>query len=276
MHREKANELLAAFKASLGMLEADERPIGRAYALGFLCHYLLDSTMHPFVYFHEYQICDAGEPGLDRSDGSEVHAVIETEFDEIALYVKKGETVATFNPSRQTMRADRQTLGIISKMYAYVALSVYGWAIPADTFSTSVKNYRFATAVLHSSSGAKRFALSSMEQLVRRHSFYGAMSHRPLERAESAFDNRNHEPWTNPFTGETSQDSFWDRLEMAQGRVRNAFELFDTPSFDENDAHRITDDKDFSGRPTGAVLVAVSDVGDAAPSAGNANAEPRS
>lgn len=67
-------------------------PSGRAYALGFLGHYVLDSTMHPLVYFHEFQLCDAGEPGLSRADGNEVHAVIESEYDEMVLTVKRGET----------------------------------------------------------------------------------------------------------------------------------------------------------------------------------------
>ena len=57
MHNEKPSELLEAFKQSLFVLKEGERGIGRAYALGFLCHYLLDSTMHPFVFFQEYQAC---------------------------------------------------------------------------------------------------------------------------------------------------------------------------------------------------------------------------
>ena len=80
-----------------------EKPLGRAYALGFLCHYALDSTVHPLVYCHEHALCDAGEPGLTRDDGSEVHGVIESELDEMVLFAKRGDTVATFNPSRRDL-----------------------------------------------------------------------------------------------------------------------------------------------------------------------------
>ena len=51
MHNEKPSELLEAFKQSLFVLKEGERGIGRAYALGFLCHYLLDSTMHPCLLY---------------------------------------------------------------------------------------------------------------------------------------------------------------------------------------------------------------------------------
>ena len=98
MHSRKPAELLAALKDSLGVLDPEEKPLGRAYALGFLCHYALDSTVHPLVYCHEHALCDAGEPGLTRDDGSEVHGVIESELDEMVLFAKRGDTVATFNP----------------------------------------------------------------------------------------------------------------------------------------------------------------------------------
>ena len=105
MHSSKPAELLAAFKESLDVLDEEEQAVGRAYALGFLCHYALDSTMHPLVYCNEYALCDAGEPGLTRDDGSEVHGVIESEFDEMVLFAKRGDTIATFNPSREILHA---------------------------------------------------------------------------------------------------------------------------------------------------------------------------
>ncbi len=98
MHSEKPSELVRRFKDSLGILDSDELPVGRAYAFGFLCHYTLDSTLHPLVFFHEYRLTDAGEPGLSRDDAHEVHAVIESELDELVLFEKRGETVATFQP----------------------------------------------------------------------------------------------------------------------------------------------------------------------------------
>ena len=74
MHDAKPAELIDAFKTGLPFLAAPERSVARAYALGFLCHYTLDSTAHPFIFAQQYALCDAGEPGLTRADGHEVHA----------------------------------------------------------------------------------------------------------------------------------------------------------------------------------------------------------
>lgn len=42
MHQQKPPELLFAFKQSLSILDEKEYAQGRAYLLGFLCHYLID------------------------------------------------------------------------------------------------------------------------------------------------------------------------------------------------------------------------------------------
>ncbi len=260
MHDRKPSELIAALKQSLSILPEEDREIGRAYALGFVCHYTLDATVHPFVFAQQHAICDAGEPGLDRSSGSEVHAVIESEFDELVLFAKREETVATFNPAQRVLKATDHTLAVISKIYAYLALSVYGIVIPEDLFAASVKNYRRAQWALHSPRGVKRSAIGAAERLVRLHSMAQALTPRAIERTESDFDNRSRAPWTNPFTFDEQNDSFWDLYAAALDKALEHTEAFDRASFDIEDARAMTHDCDFSGAPVVAVLTAVEDV----------------
>ncbi len=259
MHAEKPSELLDALKNSLSVLNEEQRPVGRAWALGFLCHYLLDSTLHPFVYWQEYAACDAGVPGLDRSDGHEVHAVIESELDELVLYAKRQETIATFDPSREILRADNAVLDVISKMCAYLALTLFGLFVPGDTFAASVKLFRRAQAFFYSPRGIKRAAVGRLEETVRPYSFCRAMSHRDIACTESVFDNRERIRWEDPFTGAMCDDSFWDRYDKALARVDAALRSFDANGFNVEAARVITHDLDFSGRPTAARIVAVED-----------------
>lgn len=259
MHSEKPSELIKAFKDSLGILGEDELPVGRAYALGFLCHYTLDSTMHPLVFFHEYRLCDAGEPGLSRADGHEVHAVIESELDELVLFAKRGETVATFQPWREILQASDFALDVISKMYSYVTLTVYGRIVPPSMFAQSVRSFRRVQRLFYSKTGAKRAAIGRVEQLVRPFSFYQSMSHRPVELTESAYDNRAHEAWENPYTGEASTAGFWDLFDEALEKALANIAAFDRDDFDLEDARELTGELDFSGRPVVATLVSVED-----------------
>lgn len=257
MHHEHTNELLVALRRSVELQDACDQRVARAYALGFLCHYLLDSTMHPFVYWQEYEACDAGEPGLCRDDGSEVHAVIESELDELVLFSKRGQTVATFDPSSEILRASNRVLSVVSRMYAYVAMTTYGLFIPQNAFGSSVKCFRGVQALFHSRDGVKRDMLARFETMFRRYSFYAAMSHRPIELTESAFDNRDHRVWANPFTHEESSDSFWDRYAMARSRTEDALRAFARDDFDEAAVRALTKDLDFSGEPTYARIVSV-------------------
>ena len=136
------DRLLFALKESLGVLEDDEASIGRAYAAGFLSHYTLDSSMHPLVYSQQFAICDAGIVGLDRSDGNEVHAEIEREFDEMVLFTKLGRTIASYKPYEEALRASDRVLAIIGKMYAYFCMVALHEFVPVDMFPAAVKNFR--------------------------------------------------------------------------------------------------------------------------------------
>ena len=107
MHHDAPSKLIAALKESLQVLEEHELPVGRAYALGFLCHYSLDRAMHPLVYCQQYAICDAGIDGLNRSQENEVHAEIEREYDEMVLFSKLGRTIRSYRPFEEALHASR-------------------------------------------------------------------------------------------------------------------------------------------------------------------------
>ena len=254
MHREKPNELLVGLKNSLSILGQDEGPVGRAYMLGFLCHYILDSLVHPLVYAEEGQLCDAGVEGLGRKDRAEVHAVIESDLDEMVLFTKAHKTVATFSPVKAILRGSDSVLATISKMYAYVAMTVYGQSVPKLMFASALKSFRRIEPFFYSRSGIKRAVLGRIEEVFRPHSFVRSMSPRPVEATESIFDNHEHIPWDNPFTGQASTEGFWDLYERALGKSLTALKKMDREDFDLAMAASITDDLDFSGAPTVAVL----------------------
>lgn len=257
MHRYQPDALLIAFKQSIMRLPEHVRSVARAYVLGFMCHYVLDSSMHPLVYAQQYALCDAGVPGLTRADGNDVHALIESELDELVLTVKRHETIATFNPARAILHARNDVLNVISAQYAIVAKSVYGIEIPIDTFRRSVKLFRFAQGVFYSPSGLKHNLLGRIETLVRPHSFYRAMSHRNRELTVSQFDNHEHAVWHKPATGEASAESFWDIFDRALRKAQFSIPLFDAPLFDEYARGDLTGGLDFSGEPARAEIVKV-------------------
>ena len=247
MHSRDTDKILMAFHDALDTLTPDEKPVGRAYLLGFLCHYLLDSTVHPLVYANQYALCDAGVEGLTRKNGNEIHAVIESEFDEVMLFKRTGKTVATFKPYKEILQASDETLTIIGKLYSYMAVMVFQRSMQIDVFRKSVKAFRLVQNVFYSRTGMKRSLLARVEELARPYSFYRSMSHRALEATECEFDNHEGNVWVNPFTKQESTASLDQLFDQAKARVGAAFALFDTDEFTSEAAHVITGGLNFSG-----------------------------
>lgn len=290
MHRESPTRLLSAFAESAWNTPDDiwfaalaktggrpawnpretptasARSIAVAYMLGLLCHYELDSKLHPFIYAQQWALCDAGVDGLDRGCAHEVHATIESELDELVLTVKRNETIATFDPSERILGATNHVLDVISALYFNVVREVFGMRIAPDAFRVCVKSFRQVQRLMYSSTGMKRHVIGSVETLFRRYSFLRALSHRNVRLHESIFDNREHEPWTNPETGAVSHMGFWDLYDLALIRAESDLPPLAAPpkgrtaAATEQLVRRITDDLDFNGAPATARIIAAETV----------------
>ncbi|MBS5865444.1 MAG: hypothetical protein KIC37_03705 [Coriobacteriaceae bacterium] len=249
MHHLRPAQLLLALHDSLATLPFSERHVAEAYAAGFLCHYLLDSTVHPLVFAEQYGICDAGIPELDRSDGGRVHAEIERDLDEAVLFSHKGVTVKEHIPWKECLRASDATLATIDKMYSYAIRWTYGRSLPRNTFTHAVKSFRLVQHLFWAPYVAKRELLGKLEQKFshQRYSLYRAMAHRLRAEATSDFDNRERATWTDPFTGKLRCEGFWDLYRAAQERVQSAIRTFFAADFDERAANLLTGGLNFSG-----------------------------
>lgn len=248
MHAETPTRLLAAMSRSVERASASSRRVASAYAGGFLCHYLLDRSAHPFVYAQQYAYCDAGIEGLTREDGNVVHSVIETELDELMLYTRTGQTIATYAPNREILRLDDDALAIVSRQMAGVVKEVYGEYIAPSLFATAVRCFRIVQTLCYSPTGAKREVLGKIEQAVRPYSYVMSMSHRPVVMTESIFDNHAHLSWTDPFSGEARDESFQDLYDLAMVDASAYLAPFMAGKVGFAEARAITHGLDFSGK----------------------------
>lgn len=254
MHHDAPSTLMLCLRRAVDDMPAEEQSVARAYAAGFVCHFLLDSSVHPLVYFWQEGITGAGVDGLDNSDASIVHAEIERDLDEMVLWHKVHQTVETYRPYDHVLAARDQTLDIIGRLYAKTGFSVLADEprAAADVFPAAVRCFRLTQHAFYLSGAGKAWFFSTAERhiLHNRYSLYLAMAHRPRRAETSSFDNREHLGWRNPFTQEVSTDSFWDIYDASLARVRTAVPLFFEEGFDLDAAHELTAGLNFSGEPT--------------------------
>ena len=210
MHAEKAAETLAAFRRIALCAAEPNQSLLLAYLLGFLCHYSLDSSLHPFVYAQQYAICDAGAKGLDRRDGQVVHGQIEADLDAMMLARRSDSGPPRRKPKypQQVLLASDETLGLLDQAYQAMAHEVYAQDLPEQSFVRGVKDMRLTVSLMYSPRGIKRSVVGGLERLGRRHSLVQAMSPRFSVGISCDFDNRQHAEWVNPFTKAVSTADF--------------------------------------------------------------------
>lgn len=249
IHHLDPAKLLAALTGTVDELPRNAVPAVRAWIAGFACHYLLDRTEHPLVYAQQFALCGAGIEGLTEKDGSDVHALIESEIDEMMLFTRTGRTVASFNPAREILRCDKQTLAAISYAFHLAVTRATDLPCRLDLFQRSVQCFRTVQGIFHSPRGTKRRVVGAIERLARPHSFFEAMSHRAAPLTESRFDNRGHAPWENPFTHETSTASFTDLFDEARECALSWVPRLVEGAIKPEEAAQLSRGLDFEGAP---------------------------
>lgn len=105
MHGEKAREF---FEKGMARVRKEKNPALMAYMLGFGCHYILDSTCHPYV-------------NQVAKEGKISHTLLEKEFDRMLMY-ETGKNPLHF--IRPTVSA--QIFSVLGRFIRYCRLFVPG------------------------------------------------------------------------------------------------------------------------------------------------------
>ena len=215
MHSHHVVDALIAARNAAGRLGAADARIGRAFVMGFASHYVLDSTAHPFIFAQQYDII-AADPELEGS-GSEVHSVIESDIDSWVSWQSRHATVIDNPPALELARTTRIEL-VAGAILSHVALSVYGIRIGVGEYGAAVRDFETLYRLVEPATSTRAHAIGLVERIFRQHSRVESMAHYPTTSDECPAANLERRTWTNPFTGETSHDSFADRFDIARMR----------------------------------------------------------
>jgi len=120
VHTEKTEELFHEFALTVSRLSGPMRETACAYFYGLICHYSLDSFLHPYVYFHQQKLA---EKYPDKA-ASALHFQVETDID-MALYRRIfHRPIRDFDPRRvYAIPVVQRT--VIAYLWHEVLLSVY-------------------------------------------------------------------------------------------------------------------------------------------------------
>lgn len=195
MHVEKVPEVIAYFQRYARKSEKLN-----SYFLGYLCHYCLDSTVHPLVYGVAH--AKHAETGIHEG---EIHVELESEID-VWLLSQRGRSVSSYDVY-QYLKIDTQGRKELAEMYHNMFIDIFHISISEKHLLQAIKDVPFYTRVLAPGKWKQKF-IYSLENAVMKGShaitammLYGTQINDVI--------NLDHKSYTLPWDeNETIQDSF--------------------------------------------------------------------
>lgn len=189
-----------------------DRGVAEAYLTGFLGHYLLDTTCHPYIY------------AATRYNGREKdyfcrHAYLETDIDTALLDLKLHKKPCQFHAADTIALTHRQEKVIARLLYDAYHYAFPGLRIRKSTMWAGIFSIRLGMWMLHDDSGQKKVLFRFAEK-----HFLGYPLFSPLIPSDTLFFrtdpfNLRHAAWTNPWDSSlTSTTSFFELYEKARAR----------------------------------------------------------
>lgn len=195
-----------------------------AYICGFLGHYTLDCSLHPYVYaFTNYR----PEFPQKSTEYFGQHAYLETELDKLLLWQKKKLPPSRFRQDK-TIVLNRVQRKIITQMLTYAYRNTYpGIKVSQRMMRSAPKWMRLGTRLLNDPSGQKKVLVRLVEQKLFHRAFISPML--PSDHYFFVEDpmNKKHQKWTHPWTKEVRRDSFNDLYKNALDLYLQRLEQYD-------------------------------------------------
>lgn len=206
MHNEKsAGTLLYMEQEAASLLGKEGGEIVTAYYMGFLCHYFLDRTAHPYVFYHE-KLRREKDMSFSRTA---VHCLLEAQIDSELYREMTGRSVTTF-PAGREYRIDPKLKTLVGKLYSGLLSEVYGVSSPASEIEACFHDARNFTKLFYDPTGILRLIASGLEKTMGKKGVLS--SHFKRSRIKIDVLNESHEKWCNLSRPERQLDYSFEEL----------------------------------------------------------------
>lgn len=242
MHSERTDELFFAFARAVNRMTGIGREIAESYFYGFLCHYALDSALHPYVYCRQQECLDA-DP---KQSASAVHCQIESDIDYALYDAEYHAPVTDFDPNAYYKLTDEET-AVLAVLLHYLLRVVYGEQVDTASLRVSFSEMLAIQTFLYAGNRPVYRSLQQIEKLIRR----GSLLTSHIKAGPPAWNclNLDHAPWRNLWHPEVERtesvpeliDRARDKVVALAGQYAAEFDAgwlllhhFDTPFDDGN------------------------------------------
>lgn len=219
LHKTPPSQTLSAMR---DFLSRHDGPTYRSYVLGFVCHYALDSTAHPYVNARAVELA----AGNAHENSSTMHGEIESSLDAVVLRWKTGALPSQIR-LKDLFPKNEGVQRQIACLYREVLFAVYGQDVPEDSLYQATGDAHFLFSCCTDRTGLKR---SLFNRLERGRPHYVTSHLVPLtEDPELDCANTRHEEWV--WRDVASRQDFFQLYEQALELAVELGNHFDTVDF---------------------------------------------
>lgn len=199
------------------------------YLLGHLCHWALDKTTHPYIYYRT---------GDCKGQSASYHHRLEAMIDTKMLALKKQCTVKEF-PAYDIVKTDREILQAISRIYVPIANKIFHTELKVSQVKEALQSWYDVLKLFHDPKDKKYKLLNVLEERMHKKWKFSGYIIRSKVEDELDILNESHQVWVHP-CDDTLQyiASFLDLYETAQEEVIEVIKkvyacVYENESFDE-------------------------------------------
>lgn len=173
-----------------------EKEIAMAYTAGFICHYLLDSNTHPFIYYH------SGQKDITNPlHAFALHSQFETTLDANMYLYKTGDSITHF-PFYKTIALKKDEAKITARLLKNTINETYFYHKP--TLSTkrvllSMKSMYLEIKQLQDPSGGKQKLFHAIDQVCPGYPILSSMISNGFLNPSKDMLNLQKKPWYSPW-----------------------------------------------------------------------------
>lgn len=211
MHNSKVNEF---YMKAIEIVKKEENPEMKqamlSYLAGHLCHWALDKTVHPYIFYHT---------GTGTGISKGYHHRFESMLDTMMLKKFTNKSIKEFKYSR-LCKQGKLSLDAISNYYTKIAEDVYDVTLTKEMISKSLKEWKNIQNYLYDSTGLKKMILTQIEKQA---DMPWAISGNVVPfKVEDPYDmlNKNRSEWKYPAdpsitSNKTFMELFEDAIQVA-------------------------------------------------------------
>ncbi|MCI9377414.1 MAG: zinc dependent phospholipase C family protein [Eubacterium sp.] len=199
-------------------IQNKEKEIARAYIMGFIGHYLLDTACHPYV----YAMTDVKRPQKGYIGR---HIRLETDLDTVLLWFYQRRRPSEFKQN-ETIHITREQRTVVSSLLNYAFTQTYPGVGPTrKRIVQAIHGMQVGTRLLYDPTGHKKLLIRRIESVIPGYPLLSPLVANDHLLFHKDPCNTRHVPWRNPWDEEiVSTESFFDLFEKAQDEYSRLFE----------------------------------------------------